>query len=165
MFVEQHPQAELLERLQPADVFGVVLVVAGDRDHALRGAQLAQGQHVGGARLGRAVNQVACDQRQVRLQGVGAADDGLHPVRLQQAAGVQVGQMNNAKPVECGRQAGQRDFDRLDVWHADRLPDTQRGQPQGGGSQARAQAGAGQQGPPAAAREHRQQQARHVFDE
>ena len=123
--VEQHLHPQLLEHRQPVHIVDVILVVARDGEHPIAGMQLLQWFHIIGAGIWGAVHQVAGDQGHIRLQGIGFIDHCLHPGRLQQSAGVQVGQLHQAQAIHFRGQMRQGDVHRFHIRHADRLPHAQ----------------------------------------
>ena len=98
-------------------------MIAGDRDDAIGRVQPGQRRKVVGAGADAAVDQIPGDHHQIRMQGIALGDYLLHPGTGEQAAGVDVGELQHAITVERGRQAIDGDLDLTRLGHGHALPD------------------------------------------
>ena len=107
--VAQHADAERLQVRDPRVRPRVVLVIAGDEEHAVARAQVAQRLDERRELLDRTVDQIARDDDHVGRQGVRLADHLLHEVAPDGRPDVHVGELHDAIPRRGARQACQRD--------------------------------------------------------
>src|SRR5690606_6773906 len=92
----------------------------------------------------RAIDQITCNDDQIRFQSLCFINNGLYPGALQQTTGVQISQLHQLETIQLGGQALDLYFDGLELGDLHCLPDTQCGQadrcdaqhaPQGRGAQ------------------------------
>ncbi|KAG1321479.1 hypothetical protein G6F63_013763 [Rhizopus arrhizus] len=86
--------------------------------------QVGQRARVVATGLDAAIDQVAGDHDQVRLQRIALLHHPAHPGTGQQAAGMDVGQLQHAVAVEGGRQILDRHVDLPGLGHHHALADT-----------------------------------------
>ncbi len=162
MVVEQHMQTKVFKGRQPVHVVDVVFVVARDGKHTMAGAQVFERLNILDPGLGRTVHQVSGDQDQIRFQCIGLVHHSLEPGCLQQSAGMQVGELHNAQPVEFFRQARQNDLHGLDLRHANRLPHPDSRQAHADQAKGNPQTSPAQQGPSGLTRQRPERNARQI---
>ena len=162
MGIFQHVQAQRPIGMHPAQIVGIVFMVAGDRQHTVTGLQIVQRLDIGCPCRGSAVRQVPRDHDQIRIQGIGLGHDRCHPGLFQQTTGMQIGQLHDAVAIKGLRQSRQRQFQVLDVRYPDCLPGAEGGQHQGQDPKRQVQRPAGQDRPARAARQQPSQPAHHV---
>ena len=98
--VAQVAHAEPRDLGDPRIGAGVVLVVAGHREHAVLRAQLAERRDIVAQIVDRAVDQVAGQRDQIRRQRVGVRDHALDERAIDRHADVQVRELHDREAIE-----------------------------------------------------------------
>ncbi len=117
-----HPHFSVMSH--PGAIAEEIFVVAGNNVHTVCGAQVTQRLHVRASRREAAVDQVPCYHDQVRAEVIRPLDNGTRPFRGEEAADVEIGQLQQRVTIELRCQSPNADLDVLQRRHPQRLMDT-----------------------------------------
>ena len=122
-FVAKHANAEPRELFHPLIRAREILVIAGNEEDAVAGAQVGQRRDGVAQRAHAAVDEIAGDGDDVRRERVGAVDDVLDDVAPDRRPDVEIGDLDDRQSVLRARQPREPHADAADLHRPQRRPD------------------------------------------